>query len=79
MRTLIVSFLGSLLFLSTFSIIPAHAQENTSSQAGNDAPLEGTVVSSTRNTLVVKGDDNEYHLFTYNRSSVKAGSLVAGT
>ena len=79
MRTLIVSFLGSLLFLSTFSIIPAHAQENALAQAGNDAPVEGTVVSSTRNTLVVKGDDNEYHLFTYNRSSVKAGSLVAGT
>src|SRR5581483_9690700 len=55
-----------------------HAQENTSTQAGNDTPVEGTVVSSTRNTLVVKGDDNEYHLFTYNRSSMK-GSLVAGT
>ena len=79
MRTLTVSFLGSLLFLSTFSIIAAHAQENTSAQPGSDAAVEGTVVSSTRNTLVVKGDDNEYHLFTYNRSSVKAGSLVAGT
>ena len=78
MRTLIVSFLGSLLLLSTFSSIPAHGQENTSAQAGNEAPVEGTVVSSTRNTLVVRSDDNEYHLFTYDRRSVKAASLVAG-
>ena len=40
--------------------------------------MEGTVVSSTRNTLVVRSDDNEYHLFTYDRDSVRARSLVQG-
>jgi hypothetical protein len=79
MRTLLVCFLGSFLFFSTLTVIKAHGQENSSAQTGNEAPVEGTVVSSTRNTLVVRSDDNEYHLFTYDRSSVKAASLVAGT
>ncbi len=79
MRTLLVSLACSLLFIPTFLTIPAQSQENTSSsQAGNDSPVEGTVVSTTRNTLVVRSDDNEYHLFTYDRSSARAKSLVAG-
>jgi hypothetical protein len=79
MRTLILSLACSLLFIPTFLTIPAQSQENTSSsQAGNDSPVEGTVVSSTRNTLVVRSDDNEHHLFTYDRSSVRATGLVQG-
>jgi hypothetical protein len=79
MRTLLLSLVCSLLFIPTFLTISAESQENTSSsQAGNDSPVEGTVVSSTRSTLVVRSDDNQYHLFTYDRSSVRATGLVQG-
>src|SRR5450759_3944441 len=80
MRALIV--VCSVLFVSTFIAIPAQCQENSStsqaandnasSQATNDAAVEGAVVSSTRNTLVVRTDDNQYQLFTYDRSAVRA-------
>jgi hypothetical protein len=85
MRALIV--VCSVLFVSTFIAIPAQCQENSStsqaandnasSQATNDAAVEGAVVSSTRNTLVVRTDDNQYQLFTYDRSAVRA-ALVQG-
>jgi hypothetical protein len=79
MRTFLLTLACSLLFIPTFLTIPAQSQENTSSsQAGNDNPVEGTVVSSTRNTLVVRSDDNEHHLFTYDRNSVRATGLVQG-
>ena len=77
MRTALILIATSLLSLSMLNI-PAQGQENRSSQAGSDNPIEGTVVSSTRNTLVVRGDDNEYHLFTYDNSAVRPQSLAQG-
>ena len=74
---LIVAF--SVLFVSTFVTIPAQCQESTSSsQSANNNAAEGTVVSSTHNTLVVRTDDNQYQLFTYDRGAVRSGVLVAG-
>jgi hypothetical protein len=74
---LILAF--SVLLVSTFVTIPAQCQESTtSSQSANNGAVEGTVVSSTRNTLVVRTDDNQYQLFTYDRGAVRSGSLVAG-
>src|ERR1700726_1349495 len=77
MRALILAFF--VLFVSTFVTIPAQCQESTSSsQSANSGAVEGTVVSSTRNTLVVRTDDNQYQLFTYDRGAIRSGSLVAG-
>jgi hypothetical protein len=71
--------LACALSLPTLVAIPAHCQENTSSsQAASNDTLEGTVVSSTRNTLVVRTDDNQYQLFTYAPGTVRAASLVQG-
>src|SRR5438309_11727855 len=39
----------------------------------------GRSVSSTRDTLVVKTDDNQFQLFTFDRDTVKPRSLPAGT
>ena len=86
MRTLLASLACSLIliFTATFLASPAQSQESTSSsqtassQARNDGPVEGTVVSSTRNTLVVKSDDNEYHLFTSDRSSAPSTAPAQG-
>src|SRR5450759_1981140 len=76
MRALILAC--SVLFVSAFVAVPAECQEDTSSsQPTNHNAVEGTVVSSTRNTLVVRTDDNQYQLFTYDRSAVRA-ALVQG-
>ena len=84
MRTLLASLACSLIVIATFLTSPAQSQENTSSshsgsyQARNDGPVEGTVVSSTRNTLVVKSDDNEYHLFTSDGNSAPSTAAAQG-
>ena len=76
MRALILAC--SVLFVSTFIAIPAQCQEeNSSSQAANHDAVEGTVVSSTRNTLVVRTDDNQYQLFRYSHA-VRPASLAPG-
>jgi hypothetical protein len=77
----------SVLILSSLACLPAQCQESSSpSQAANDnvsppaannAPVEGTIVSATRNTFVVRTDDNQYQLFTFDRSVVRS-TIVQG-
>jgi RNase P/RNase MRP subunit p29 len=43
----------------------------------NDHMVEGVVVSVTPNTLVIRSDDNQYHLFTYHApSDIKVNDRV---
>ncbi len=81
-----LTFACCVLLVSTVFAIPARCQESTSSQpasqaanqpANNDT-VEGTVVSTTRNTLVVRTDDSQHELFTYDRGTVRSGTLVPG-
>lgn len=77
MRLLIL--VCSLLFVSSVVAFPAACQENTSSsRPATDNAVEGTVVSSTRNTLVVRTDDNQYLLFTYDRGALRPATLGLG-
>ena len=63
MRALILAC--SVLFVSTLIATPAQCQDDaSSSQAANHDAVEGTVVTSTRNTLVVRTDDNQYYSHT---------------
>jgi hypothetical protein len=78
MRTTTLLLACSVLFVSTFLSILAPCQTTASSQGENENSIEGTVVSSTRDTLVVRTDDNQFHLFTYERDSVRAASAVRG-
>lgn len=67
----------STLGLSAFLTLTLHAQSSTSPHDPPDAPsadsarsqgndvVEGTVISTSRHTLVVQSGDNKYHLFTY--------------
>jgi RNase P/RNase MRP subunit p29 len=55
----------------------ALARSQESSTAENT--LEGTVVSSTRETLVVRTGDNEFQLFVFDRYTTKPRSLPVGT
>jgi hypothetical protein len=41
--------------------------------------MTGTVVSSTRNTLVVRTDGNQYQLFTFESGANRPASLTAGS
>jgi hypothetical protein len=76
MRTTALLLASSVLFIATFLVIPAPCQTTSSSQRENENSVEGTVVSSTRDSLVVRTDDNQFHLFTYERDSVRAASAV---
>ena len=76
--------LGSFAFM----VATVHAQQNPpdapsaqSSQAPQNDPVEGTVVSTSRRTLVVQSGDDKYHLFTYDadhapNQAVKPGARV---
>ena len=80
MRNFLTPSLGSLLVACALLPLSAMSQETTtSSQGQNENTVEGTVVSSTRDTLVVKTDDNQFQLFTFDRDTVKPRSLPAGT
>ena len=80
MRNFLTPSLGSLLVACALLPLSAMSQETTSSSQGqNESTVEGTVVSSTRDTLVVKTDDNQFQLFTFDRDTVKPRSLPAGT
>jgi hypothetical protein len=64
---------------STVITLPANGQQNTStSQSSSDNSVEGTVVSAGRDTLVVRTDDNQFQLFTYDRGAVRAKSIAPG-
>ena len=63
MRNFLMPSLGSLLIACALLPVSAMSQEaTTSSQGQNENTIEGTVVSSTRDALVVKSDDNQFQL-----------------
>jgi len=76
----------SALCVSAFLVVRVQAQQNlpdapsakSSQTKGNDPVVEGTVVSRTRHTLVVRSDDNQYHLFTYDTGTVVNEAVKPG-
>jgi hypothetical protein len=71
---------GCGLFLLTLSLtatVPAKAQDRNSSTS-EDSTLTGTVVSSTRSTLVIRGDDNQYRLFTFDSGGRRPRVIPVG-
>lgn len=47
-------------------------------QTENESTVEGIVVSSSRQTLVVKTEDNQYRLFVFDRNTLKPRVIPAG-
>jgi hypothetical protein len=69
----------SILFALTLTVVPAYCQQDSSSaQSGSENPMEGTVTSASRDTLVIRTDNNEYQLFTYGSGAVRARSVAPG-
>jgi hypothetical protein len=54
------------------------SQASNSSEPANSVSTEGTVVSVSRITLVVRIADNQFQLFTYSPGAVRPSSLVPG-
>ena len=78
MRTSLLALVCCLFLLPLIFSIPSRAQQDTTANpqnnnSSNNDTIDGTVVSSSRDTLVVRGDDGEYHLFTYDPGIRPAG------
>jgi hypothetical protein len=77
----------SVLCVSAFLAATVQAQQDppdapsakSAQTQGNDHVVEGTVVSTTRHTLVVVSDDNKYHLFTHDASTIPKEGVKAGS
>lgn len=84
----VLTIVCSVLLVSVSASISVRCQENSSpTQGANDnvssptakgSSVEGTVVSATRNTLVVRTDDDQYELFTFDRSAMRP-TVVQGS
>jgi len=60
----------SVMLFSSF-VAPVRAnQQGDAAQSTEDTAMEGTVVSVSHQTLVLRSDDNRFQLFTYDRPSV---------
>jgi hypothetical protein len=76
-RTSSIRWLISIGFLfasAIFLSIPAQAQEPS-----QQTTITGTVISVTRNTLVVKTSDGRYRLFSLERDTIKPNTIPVGS
>src|SRR6185437_7974964 len=72
--------LCSLVICCALFSLSAYSQQNeSSSQSQGETTIEGTVVSSSRLTFVVRSDDNQFHLFTFDRNATRPRTLPVGT
>lgn len=70
------------IVLAVFISLPIQAQQTTSASqnsANSTDGVEGVVVSSTRSTLVVRSDEGQFHLFTYERMGTRPASLAVNS
>ena len=63
--------------------VTVQAQQNlpdtpSAKSAQNEPIVEGTVISTTRHTLVVRSDDDRYHLFTYSTTTIRDKAVKPG-
>ena len=78
--------LASLLIVCTLLSLPAFSQQddsssqsNSSSRSQDNGTISGTVVASSRTSFVVKSDNNQFHVFTFDRDTNKPSSLAVGS
>jgi hypothetical protein len=82
MQTLLQFHIGLLLLAcALFSAVPASSQAapSTSAQRQDENTIQGTVVSTSRQTLVVRTDDNDFQLFVFDRYTTKPRAIAVGT
>jgi len=75
------------LFVVVFAVTAfsgtAFSQQNSTDQqrdhSGDQSTIEGTVVSVSRETLVVRTDENDFQLFVFDRSTTRPKGVAAGS
>ena len=72
-----LTWMASLVILTIITSSPATSQEAPSSS--DVTTSTGIVTSSTRNTLVVRGEDGQYRLFIYDRGATRPRVIAAGS
>jgi hypothetical protein len=83
-KSLFISYAGSLLIYCLMFCVPVMSQQatgsppNPSADRTSDSTMDGVVVSSSRSTLVVRTEDNQYRLFVFDNNTVKPRSISSG-
>jgi hypothetical protein len=74
------NYLALMLFTAflTLTLFSGTALSQQSSQERTQS-TEGAVVSASRDTLVIKTDDNDFQLFVFDRYTSKPKTMAAGT
>jgi len=78
MQARLLALVCCFVFLPLSFALSAEAQQDTTASSRNNDAWEGTVVSSTRDTLVVRRDDGEFQLFRYERDATRPATLAQG-
>ena len=55
------------------------SQETSPGKSENENTVEGTVVSTSRQTMVVKTDDNDFQLFVFDRYTTRPKAVAVGS
>src|SRR2546426_4265338 len=80
MRNAFIAYVFPVLLVSAPLPMSAVSQEaSSSSQRQNENTIDGIVVSATRDTLVVRTDDNQFQLFVFDRYTARPRPLTKGT
>jgi hypothetical protein len=65
-------------FLMSFALLPVPSMSQEAAPS-TQKTIEGTVVSSSRQTFVVRTPDNQFYVFVFNRYTRKPQSMAVGT
>jgi hypothetical protein len=78
LRTYLPLRFPSLLIAVLLLAGAAFSQQDPANKERDQNSIEGTVVSSSRETLVVKTDDNQFQLFTFDQNTTRPRGLAPG-
>jgi hypothetical protein len=73
------TLLWSVAFAGLFVATPAEAQDTRALNQGEQSTLTGLVASSSPNTLVVRGENDQFQLFVFNRDTTKPRTIAVGS
>src|SRR5688500_6317601 len=73
------TLLWAVLLAGYLVVSPASPQTASVPSQREETSLTGVVASSTRNTLVVRGENGQFHLFVLERETVKSALAIGST
>jgi hypothetical protein len=79
MRKFLVFDLSSLIWCLLLSGLAFSVTPSLSAQGADQSSIEGTVVSTSRGTLVVRADDDNFYLFVFDRFTTKPSIIAIGS